>query len=157
VEECETGILFLPRCSYVSVIWSSSTRGEGPLPTAYRPPYRISKCYRSLISPKKYFPSYERVVLYGCETWSLTLTREELRLTLRRMNSYTVRSFIICTHPQILLGRSNQREWDVARKGGERNVYQVLAGKPEGKSPLERSRHRWTDEIRMDLRETGWV
>jgi hypothetical protein len=38
----------------------------------------------------------------------------------------------------------------VARKGSERNVYKVLVGKPEGKSPLERPRHRWTDEIRMD-------
>jgi hypothetical protein len=37
----------------------------------------------------------------------------------------------------------------------ERNVYRVLIGKPEGKRPLERPRHRWEDGIRMDLRETG--
>jgi hypothetical protein len=29
-------------------------------------------------------------------------------------------------------------------------------GKPEGKRPLERLRHRWEDNIKMDLRETGW-
>jgi hypothetical protein len=29
-------------------------------------------------------------------------------------------------------------------------------GKPEGKRPLERPRHRWEDGIKMDLRETGW-
>jgi hypothetical protein len=29
-------------------------------------------------------------------------------------------------------------------------------GKPEGKRPLERPRHRWEDGIRMDLREIGW-
>jgi hypothetical protein len=40
--------------------------------------------------------------------------------------------------------------------GEERNVYRVLMGKPEGKRPLERPRHRWEDGIRMDLRETGW-
>jgi hypothetical protein len=40
--------------------------------------------------------------------------------------------------------------------GEERNVYRVLMGKPEGKRPLGRPRHRWEDEIRMDLREIGW-
>jgi hypothetical protein len=29
-------------------------------------------------------------------------------------------------------------------------------GKPEGKRPLGRPRHRWEDGIRMDLREIGW-
>jgi hypothetical protein len=29
-------------------------------------------------------------------------------------------------------------------------------GKPEGKRPLERPRHRWVDNIRMDLGEVGW-
>jgi hypothetical protein len=43
-----------------------------------------------------------------------------------------MRSFIFCTHPQILLGRSNQGEcggrdmWHAC----ERNVYKVLMGKP---------------------------
>jgi hypothetical protein len=39
--------------------------------------------------------------------------------------------------------------------GEERNVYKVLVGKPEGKRPLGRPRHRWEDGIRMDLREIG--
>jgi hypothetical protein len=39
--------------------------------------------------------------------------------------------------------------------GEERKVYKVLVGKPEGKRPLERPRHRWEDGIRMDLREIG--
>jgi hypothetical protein len=29
-------------------------------------------------------------------------------------------------------------------------------GKPEGRMPLRRPRHRWDDNIRMDLREVGW-
>jgi hypothetical protein len=37
--------------------------------------------------------------------------------------------------------------------GEERKVYKVLVGKPEGKRPLGRPRHRWEDGIRMDLRE----
>jgi hypothetical protein len=39
--------------------------------------------------------------------------------------------------------------------GEERKVYKVLVGKPEGKRPLGRPRHRWEDAIRTDLRETG--
>jgi hypothetical protein len=39
--------------------------------------------------------------------------------------------------------------------GEERNVYRVLMGKPEGKRPLGRPRHRWEDGIKMDLREIG--
>jgi hypothetical protein len=38
----------------------------------------------------------------------------------------------------------------------ERRVYKVLVGKPEGKRPLGRPRHRWKDGIRMDLKEIGW-
>jgi hypothetical protein len=40
--------------------------------------------------------------------------------------------------------------------GEERNVYKVLIGKPDGKRPLGRPRHRWEDGIRMALREIGW-
>jgi hypothetical protein len=43
----------------------------------------------------------------------------------------------------------------VARMREDRKVYKVLVGKPEGKSPLGRPRHKWEDGIRMDLRETS--
>jgi hypothetical protein len=39
--------------------------------------------------------------------------------------------------------------------GQEKGVYMVLVGKPEGKKPLRRPRHRWEDNIRMDLQEVG--
>jgi hypothetical protein len=39
--------------------------------------------------------------------------------------------------------------------GDERNMYRVLMGKPEGKRPFRRPRHKWEDGIKMDLRETG--
>jgi len=39
--------------------------------------------------------------------------------------------------------------------GEGRGVYRVLVGKPEGSRPLGRPRHRWEDNIRMDLREAG--
>jgi hypothetical protein len=37
-----------------------------------------------------------------------------------------------------------------------RNAYNILVGKPEGKRPLGRPRSRREDNIRSDLRETGW-
>ena len=43
----------------------------------------------------------------------------------------------------------------VARMGEERGVYRVFVGKPEGKRPLGRPRHKWVDNIRMDLQEVG--
>jgi len=42
----------------------------------------------------------------------------------------------------------------VARMGESINVYRIL-GKPEGKRPLVRPRHRWEDNIKMDLHEVG--
>jgi hypothetical protein len=36
------------------------------------------------------------------------------------------------------------------------SAYRILVGKPEGKRPLGRSRRRWMDNIKMDLREIGW-
>jgi hypothetical protein len=38
--------------------------------------------------------------------------------------------------------------------GEKRNVYRLLVGKPAGKKPLGRPRHRWIDNIKMDLLET---
>jgi len=40
--------------------------------------------------------------------------------------------------------------------GGRRGTYMVLVGKPEGKRPLGRPRHRWEDNIKMDLQEVGY-
>jgi hypothetical protein len=40
--------------------------------------------------------------------------------------------------------------------GERRGAYRALVGKPEGRRPLERSRRRWEDNIKVDLREVGW-
>jgi hypothetical protein len=39
--------------------------------------------------------------------------------------------------------------------GEGRGVFRVLVGKPERRRPLGRPRHRWEDNIRMDLQEVG--
>ena len=37
-------------------------------------------------------------------------------------------------------------------------MYRVLVGKPEGKRPLGRHRHRWEDNFKMDFQEVDcWV
>ena len=53
--------------------------------------------------------------------------------------------------------KSRRMGWagHVACVGVERGAYGVLVGKPEGKRPLGRPRHRWVDNIRMDLQEVG--
>jgi hypothetical protein len=53
--------------------------------------------------------------------------------------------------------KSRRMRWagHVARIGEERDVYRVLVEKPEGKRPLGIPRHRWEDNIRMDLQEVG--
>jgi len=43
----------------------------------------------------------------------------------------------------------------VALMGERRGVYRVLVGKPEGKRPLWRPRHRWENNIKTYLPEEG--
>jgi hypothetical protein len=54
--------------------------------------------------------------------------------------------------------KSRRMRWvgHVAHMGEGRNMYRILVGKPEGKRPLERPRHRWKDGIKMDFKDTGW-
>jgi hypothetical protein len=44
----------------------------------------------------------------------------------------------------------------VACMGEGRGAYRILVGRPEGRRPLWRPRHRWEDNIKMDLLEVGW-
>ena len=55
------------------------------------------------------------------------------------------------------MGDKSKMRWvrHVAHMGERRCVYRVLVGKPEGKRPLGRPRHRWEDNIKMDLQEEG--
>jgi hypothetical protein len=38
-----------------------------------------------------------------------------------------------------------------------RNEYRLLVGKPEGMRPLRRPRRMWVDNIKINLREIGWI
>ena len=121
--------------------------------------------YRTIILP---------VVWYGCETLSLKLQEErKLRvfenMVLRRIfgprrNEVTGEWRLhneelndLYSSPNIMwVIKSRRMRWagHVARMGEERGVYRVLVGKPEGKRPLGRTRHRWVDNM-IDLQEVG--
>jgi hypothetical protein len=113
-----------------------------------------------------------RVVLYGCETWSVTL-REGHRLRVfenrvlrgifgpkgdevtgewRKLYSGELRN--LYSSPGIIRQiKSRRMRWagHVARMGGGRNVYRVVVRKPEGKGPLGRPSRRWEDGIKRTL------
>jgi hypothetical protein len=55
----------------------------------------------------------------------------------------------------VIKSRRMRREGHVACMGEMRGIYRVLVGKPEGKTTLRRPRHRWKDNIQMNLQEVG--
>jgi hypothetical protein len=53
--------------------------------------------------------------------------------------------------------KSRRMGWtEHAARMGEKNAYKILVGEPEGRRLLGRPGHRWVNNIRMDLGETGW-
>ncbi|KAJ4450395.1 hypothetical protein ANN_01819 [Periplaneta americana] len=117
------------------------------------------------------------VVLYGCETWTLTL-RDEHRLrvfenkVLRKIfgakrdevtgecrKLHNTELHTLYSSPNIIRNIKFRRlRWagHVTRMGESRNAYRVLVGRPEGERPLGRPRRRWEDNIKMDLREVEY-
>jgi hypothetical protein len=49
----------------------------------------------------------------------------------------------------IRIMKSRRMRWagHVARMGEKRHAYRLVVGKPEGRTPLGRPRHRWVDNI----------
>jgi len=125
---------------------------------------------------KVYINKILPIVVYGCETWSLTL-KEKRRLRVfenrvfRRIfgpkrNEVTGKwrklyneelNVLYCSPNIVWVIKSRRIRWagHVARMGEGRGVYRVLVGKPGGKRPLRRSRRRWENNIKMDLQEVG--
>ena len=119
--------------------------------------------YRNIILP---------VVLYGCETWSLTLRverrlrvfenrvlrrafgpkRDEVTREWRKLHNERLRDlYSLPNIVRVVKSRRMRWAWHVARMGEGRGVHRILVGKPEGKRPLGRPRHTWEDNIK-----NGW-
>ena len=126
------------------------------------------RIYKTIILP---------VVLYGCETWSLTLSEEHrLRVIENRMlrrifgpkrdqvtrrwrELHNEELHNLYSSPSIVrMTKSRRIRWagHGAQMGETRNGYRILLGKPEGKRPQGRLRRTWVDNSRMDLRDTSW-
>jgi hypothetical protein len=113
------------------------------------------RVYRTRILP---------VVLYGCETWSLTL-REEQRLRVfenrvlgrifgpkrdeeagewRRIHNKELNDLYSSPNViRVITSRRMRCAGYVARMGENRAAYRILVGRPEGRRPLGRPRRRW--------------
>jgi len=125
------------------------------------------KIYKNIILP---------VVLYGCETLSLTLSeerglrvfengvlrrvfgpkRDEVTGEWRRLHNEDL--YDLCSSPNIVqVMKSRILRWagHVAGMGRGEVHTGYLVGKLEGKKQLGRPRRRWEDNIKMDLQEMG--
>jgi hypothetical protein len=106
------------------------------------------------------------VVLYGCETWSLTL-REEYRL--RVFENRVLRRIFGPKRVEVTGGWRKLHNEELHNLYSSPSIIRTMklrrmrraghaarmVGKPEGKRPLGRTRLRWMDNVKMDLGETG--
>ena len=114
--------------------------------------------------------------MYGFESWSLTF-REVRRLRIfenmvlrrifgpkrddvtgewRKLHNEEL-NYLDSTLNNVREIKSRIRKWagHVALMGEWRDVYRILVGNPEGKRPLGKPRHRWEDNIKLNLKEVG--
>ena len=64
---------------------------------------------------------------------------------------------LYCSPNIVRVIKTRRLRWaaHVPRMAEGRSAFKILTGKPIGKRPLGRLRHRWEDKIRMDLKEIG--
>jgi hypothetical protein len=143
---------------------------RGPEPSVFSSLSKNVKIrtYKTIILP---------VVLYGCDTWSLTLNEEhrmrvfenrvlsrifgpkkdEVTGEWRKLHNEELRD-LYSSRSIIRIIKSKRMRWTghVARIGEMKNSFLLMAGKPWGNRFLGRPKHRGVDNIRIDLGEMGW-
>jgi hypothetical protein len=135
-------------------------------PSVFSPAVKNVKVriYKAIVLP---------LVLYGCETWSLTLWEEqgeqdaEENIWVKRdgvmggwRNLHNEELRNLYSLPSIIrIIKSQGMRWagNVARMGEKRNACRLFIVKPEGKRPLGRPRRRWIDNIKMDWTGLVWL
>ncbi|KAJ4432413.1 hypothetical protein ANN_21032 [Periplaneta americana] len=129
---------------------------------------KSERIYKTVILP---------VALYGYQTWTLTLRREQtLRVFenkfLRKIfgakryevkgewrKLHTAELHALYSSPDMIRNiKSRRLRWagHVAHMGESKNAYRMLVGRQKGNRPLWRPRRIWEDNIKMDLREVGY-
>jgi hypothetical protein len=126
------------------------------------------RIYKTIILP---------VVLYGCETWSLTLMeehrlrvfenkvlrrifgqkRDEMTLGWRKLHNEELHD--LYSSPciiRVIKLRSIRWVGHVVQMREKRNAYRLLVGKPEGRRALGRPRCRWVYNIKINFLEIVW-
>ena len=80
------------------------------------------------------------------------LKRNEVKGEWRKLHNEELND--LCSSPnivQVITLRIMRWAGHVASMGERKGIYRVLVGKPEGKRILGRPRHRWRDNMKMDL------
>jgi hypothetical protein len=80
--------------------------------------------------------------------------RDEVTGGWRKLHNEELRD--LYTSPSIVgVIKARRMRWagHVVRMGEVKGAYNILVGRPEGRRPLQTSRCRWEDNIKMDLRE----
>jgi hypothetical protein len=107
-------------------------------------------------------------VVYGCETWSLTLRKESW---LRVVENRVLRRIFEPKRDEVIgewrklhkeelyhsadQAKKNELCGECSTYGGRRSAYRVLVGRNEGKRLLGRPRHKLEDNIKIHLQEGG--
>jgi hypothetical protein len=117
------------------------------------------------------------VILYGYETWFLTLREGKLSEGVweqgaegdvwteedwgdgrwRKLHNEKLRD--LCSSStiiRVIKSRKMRLAGHVVRMGDKRNAHRLLVEKTGGRRPLGRPRGRWVDNIRLDLGEVEW-
>ena len=98
-----------------------------------------------------YFQPSNLKYLYSVEPIRMYFSAKQRKLHNEELNDqYSLPNIV-----RVVKSRRMRWAGHVARMGEDRGVHRVLVGKPEGKRPLRRPRHRWEDNIKMNLQEVG--